>query len=82
MYSQSVFAMGQLLAEMSDSILCAVLYFILYYYPAGMNVASSRAGYAFSMILVAELYSSHCKFTIGFGVAGEPNRALAFSSQR
>jgi ATP-binding cassette subfamily G (WHITE) protein 2 (SNQ2) len=57
MYSQVVFAIGQLLAEMPYSILCAVLYFVLYYYPTGMDTTSTRAGYAFFMILIAELYS-------------------------
>lgn len=57
MYSQPIFAIGQLAAEMPYSILCAVVYFLLYYYPTGMNKSSSRAGYAFFMILIAELYS-------------------------
>jgi ATP-binding cassette subfamily G (WHITE) protein 2 (SNQ2) len=57
MYSQPIFAIGQLTAEMPYSILCAVVYFLLYYYPTGMNKSSSRAGYAFFMILIAELYS-------------------------
>lgn len=42
---------------MPFSILCAVVYFLLYYYPTGFNVTSSRAGYAFFMILIAEVYA-------------------------
>lgn len=57
MYSQPVFAIGQLAAETPYSLLCAVVYFLLYYYPTGMNTSSSRAGYVFFMILIAELYS-------------------------
>lgn len=57
MYSQPVFAIGQLAAEMPYSILCAVVYFLLYYFPTGMRTESARAGYAFLMILVAEVYS-------------------------
>ncbi|KAF8743104.1 ABC transporter, partial [Rhizoctonia solani] len=57
MYSQIVFALGQLLAEMPYSILCAVTYFVLFYYPAGFNTASDRAGYHFFMILATELFS-------------------------
>lgn len=57
MYSQPIFAIGQLAAEMPYSILCAVVYFLLYYFPTGFQFASSRAGYAFFMILVAEIYS-------------------------
>lgn len=57
MYSQPIFAIGQLVAEMPYSILCAVVYFLLYYYPTGMNTDSSRAGYAFVMILTAEIFA-------------------------
>ncbi|CAE6385299.1 unnamed protein product [Rhizoctonia solani] len=57
MYSQIVFALGQLMAEMPYSIICAVTYFLLFYYPAGFNTASNRAGYHFFMILATELFS-------------------------
>lgn len=57
MYSQPIFAIGQLAAEMPYSVLCAVVYFLLYYYPTGMNTDSSRAGYAFLMILTAEIFA-------------------------
>lgn len=57
MYSQTVFAVGQLIAEGPFSLLCAVVYFLLYYFSTGMQTASSRAGYAFFMILITEFYS-------------------------
>ncbi|CAE6481297.1 unnamed protein product [Rhizoctonia solani] len=57
MYSQIVFALGQLMAEMPYSVLCAVVYFLLFYYPIGFNTASDRAGYHFFMILVTEIFS-------------------------
>ncbi|CAE6444379.1 unnamed protein product [Rhizoctonia solani] len=57
MYSQIVFALGQLMAEMPYSVLCAVVYFLLFYFPAGFNPASDRAGYHFFMILVTEMFS-------------------------
>ncbi|ELU43745.1 ABC transporter [Rhizoctonia solani AG-1 IA] len=57
MYSQFVFALGQLMAEMPYSVLCAVVYFLLFYYPAGFNTASDRAGYHFFMILITEIFS-------------------------
>lgn len=40
-----VFALGQLCAEMPYSLLCAVVFFVLLYYPMGLNKESSRAGY-------------------------------------
>ncbi|GAA93595.1 hypothetical protein E5Q_00239 [Mixia osmundae IAM 14324] len=57
MYSTWVFAWTQFFAEMPNSILCAFSYWALWYWPTGFNHASSRAGYAFAMILVTELYS-------------------------
>ncbi|QRV86840.1 ABC-2 type transporter [Ceratobasidium sp. AG-Ba] len=57
MYSQIVFALGQLMAEMPYSVLCAVAYFLLFYFPAGFQTASDRAGYHFFMILVTEIFS-------------------------
>ncbi|CAE6423760.1 unnamed protein product [Rhizoctonia solani] len=57
MYSQIVFALGQLMAEVPYSIICAVTYFLLLYYPAGFNTASDRAGYHFFMILATEFFS-------------------------
>ena len=37
MYSQIVFALGQLMAEMPYSVLCAVVFFLLFYYPMGFK---------------------------------------------
>ncbi|KAG8718374.1 hypothetical protein FRC09_012757 [Ceratobasidium sp. 395] len=57
MYSQIVFALGQLMAEMPYSVLCAVVYFLLFYFPAGFQSASDRAGYHFLLILITEIFS-------------------------
>ena len=57
MYTQPIFAIGQLVSEIPYSILCAVVYFVLYYFPTHMQFASDRAGYAFFMILIAEVYA-------------------------
>ncbi|GAA5823312.1 hypothetical protein JCM3770_002194 [Rhodotorula araucariae] len=57
MYSLVVFALSQLAAEMPHSILCSVVFFLLLYYPAGFNMESTRAGYAFAMILLTELFA-------------------------
>ncbi|BGP44752.1 ATP-binding cassette transporter snq2 [Rhodotorula kratochvilovae] len=65
MYSPVVFALSQLAAEMPYSILCSVVFFVLLYYPAGFNMESARAGYAFAMILLTELFA----VTMGQAVA-------------
>ena len=55
MYSPVVFALAQLASETPASILCSVVFFLLLYYPVGMNSDSNRAGYAFAMILITEV---------------------------
>ncbi|GAB1517062.1 ATP-binding cassette transporter snq2 [Rhizoctonia solani] len=57
MYSEFAFALGQLMAEMPYSLLCAVVYFLLFYYPTGFQYASDRAGYQFLMFLVTEVFA-------------------------
>ncbi|KAG8704963.1 hypothetical protein FRC08_001922 [Ceratobasidium sp. 394] len=57
MYSQIAFALGQLMAEMPYSLLCAVVYFLLFYFPVGFQAAPSRAGYQFFMLLVTEVFA-------------------------
>lgn len=60
MYSPVVFAISQLAAETPASILCAVVFFLLLYYPAGFNMETNRAGYAFAMILITEVRPCRC----------------------
>ena len=48
MYSPTVFALSQLMAEIPNSIVCAVVFFLLLYYPVGFQTDSARAGYAFA----------------------------------
>ena len=55
MYSPVVFALAQLAAETPASVLCAVVFFLLLYYPVGLNFSSNRAGYAFAMVLITEV---------------------------
>ncbi|CCO36958.1 Brefeldin A resistance protein [Rhizoctonia solani AG-1 IB] len=57
MYSEFAFALGQVMAEMPYSLLCAAVYFLLFYYPAGFQYASNRAGYQFLMFLGIEIFS-------------------------
>jgi hypothetical protein len=42
------------------SILCAVVYFLLFYFPAGFQTDPSRAGYQFLMLLVTEVLQFLC----------------------
>ena len=55
MYSPTVFALTQLAAEAPYSILCATVFFLLFYFPVGFNFDSSRAGYQFLMIMSVSL---------------------------
>lgn len=56
MYSPTVFALAQLAAEVPYSFLCALIFYLLYYFPMGFNYSPSRAGYQYIMILVVEVY--------------------------
>lgn len=56
-YRQFPFALSMVLAEMPYSLLCAVCFFLPIYYIPGFNELSSRAGYNFFMVLVAEVFS-------------------------
>jgi ATP-binding cassette subfamily G (WHITE) protein 2 (SNQ2) len=56
-YRQLPFALSMVLAEMPYSLLCAIGFFLPIYYIPGFQMASSRAGYTFFMILVTEVFS-------------------------
>ncbi|KAH9822134.1 ABC-2 type transporter-domain-containing protein [Melampsora americana] len=64
-YAPEVFAISQFLAELSYSTICAVLYYLLWYFLTGMNPSTDRAGYSFLMIWVWEIFS----FTLGQAIA-------------
>jgi ABC-type multidrug transport system permease subunit len=57
MYSSTVFALTQTIAEMPYSVLCATVFFVLLYYTVGLPAESSRAGYTFALVLITEIYS-------------------------
>lgn len=57
MYGQFAFASSLVVAEMPYSILSAVAFFLLIYYLPGFQSASSRAGYQFLLVLIAEIFS-------------------------
>ncbi|PLW22332.1 hypothetical protein PCASD_11177 [Puccinia coronata f. sp. avenae] len=64
-YSQQVFAIAQFLAEIPYSLLCATVYFVIWYYITGFDYSSDRAVYAFTMICMVELFA----VTLGQAIA-------------
>ncbi|KAH9818486.1 ABC-2 type transporter-domain-containing protein [Melampsora americana] len=65
MYSPEIFGISQMLAEIPYSIFCSVAFFLIWYYLPGLPAESDRAGYAYFMILLLELYA----VTLGQAVA-------------
>lgn len=66
MYSSTVFALTQIISELPYSVLCAVVFYLLWYFPIfGTTQDSSRAGYQFAMVLITEIFS----VTLGQAVA-------------
>lgn len=77
MYTPTVFSLSQLMAEVPNSILCAVVFYLLFYFPIGFSTESSRAGYQFFMILITEMFS----VTLGQAVAAlSPSVFIAASA--
>ncbi|EGG01152.1 uncharacterized protein MELLADRAFT_92660 [Melampsora larici-populina 98AG31] len=64
-YTEEVFAISQFLAEIPNSTLSAIVYYILWYFLSGSNASSSRAGYAVFMIWLLEMFA----VTLGQGIA-------------
>jgi len=58
MYRGTVFAGAQILAEVPYSIACALVYFLLFYFTAGFQTGSDRAGYFFAMLLLVEFFAT------------------------
>jgi ATP-binding cassette, subfamily G (WHITE), member 2, SNQ2 len=56
-YRQLPFALAMVAAEMPYSILCAVVFYLTIYFIPGFNSSPDRAGYAFLMVLITELFS-------------------------
>jgi ABC-type multidrug transport system permease subunit len=57
MYSSTIFALTQTMAEMPYSVVCATAFFLLLYYMVGLPTESGRAGYVFALVLITEIYS-------------------------
>lgn len=65
MYSPVAFGVAQTIAEMPYSILCAVAWFLPWYYLPHFQRDSDRAGYSLLMVFVLELFA----VTLGQAVA-------------
>ena len=76
-YKQLPFALSMVLAEMPYSILCAVCFYLPLYYIPGLQLAPSKAGYQFLMILIVEFFS----VTLGqFIAASTPSSYISMVS--
>ncbi|POW16404.1 hypothetical protein PSHT_06784 [Puccinia striiformis] len=74
MYSPVAFGIAQFLAEMPYSLVCAVVFYILWYFLVGLQSGSDRAGYAFLMVVALETYA----VTLGQAIAAiSPSMFLA-----
>lgn len=57
-YKQLPFAFAMVCAEMPYTLICTVSFFLPLYYLPGFQMASSRAGYQFFIILILEVFST------------------------
>ncbi|CAH7685993.1 ABC-2 type transporter-domain-containing protein [Phakopsora pachyrhizi] len=65
MYAPAAFGIAQFIAEMPYSCLCGLCFYLIWYFATHFQRASDRAGYAFIMIMVLEVYA----VTLGQAVA-------------
>lgn len=74
MYSWVAFVTGLIVSEIPYLIICAVLYFVCWYYTAGLPSQSSRAGASFFVMLMYEfLYTGMGQFIAAYA----PNAVFA-----
>ncbi|KAF7681464.1 abc drug exporter [Alternaria burnsii] len=57
-YGWLAFTTAQIVAELPYALLQSAIYFLLWYYPAGLPSDSSTAGYVFLMILIFHIYQA------------------------
>lgn len=72
-YGWFAFTTAQVVAEVPIAIVCSVIYFLLWYFPAGLPTDSSTAGYVFLMTMLFWLFMSSwgqwiCAFAPSFTV--------------
>ncbi|PLW16743.1 hypothetical protein PCANC_12308 [Puccinia coronata f. sp. avenae] len=65
MYSPIAFGISQFLAEMPYSLVCAIVFYVLWYFLVGFQEGSDRAGYTFLMVVALETYA----VTLGQAIA-------------
>ncbi|KAF2713557.1 ABC transporter [Pleomassaria siparia CBS 279.74] len=74
MYSWVAFVTGLIVSEMPYLIICAVLYFLCFYYTAGLPAASDKAGAIFFVMLVYQfIYTGMGQFVAAYA----PNAVFA-----
>lgn len=56
-YKQFPFSFSMAMAEMPYNVICAVGFFLPLYYIPGFQMGTDRAGYAFFIILITEIFS-------------------------
>ena len=74
MYSWKAFVTGLVISEMPYLVICAILYFLTFYYTAGFSSKSSATGPSFLMMLLYEfLYTGIGQFIAAYA----PNATAA-----
>ncbi|KAE9980928.1 hypothetical protein EG328_011946 [Venturia inaequalis] len=74
MYSWSAFVTGNIVSEIPYLCICAVLYFVCYYYTCGFTSDSNKAGAVFFVMLIYELiYTGMGQFVAAYA----PNATFA-----
>ncbi|GAA5921798.1 hypothetical protein JCM3775_001825 [Rhodotorula graminis] len=56
MYSWPVFVASAIIVEMPYNIVCGTIFFVCWYWTVGFPYTTDRAGYAYAMYMVFELY--------------------------
>jgi ABC-type multidrug transport system permease subunit/ABC-type multidrug transport system ATPase subunit len=74
MYSWIAFVTGLIVSEIPYLIICAILYFVCFYYTAGLPATSSKAGATFFVMLVYQfIYTGIGQFVAAYA----PNAVFA-----
>ncbi|PSN65506.1 ABC transporter [Corynespora cassiicola Philippines] len=74
MYSWVAFVTGLIVSEMPYLVICGILYFLCYYYTAGLPSASDKAGATFFVMLVYQfIYTGIGQFVAAYA----PNAVFA-----
>ncbi|CAO2652590.1 Nn.00g008730.m01.CDS01 [Neocucurbitaria sp. VM-36] len=74
MYSWIAFVTGLIVSEIPYLIICGILYFLCFYYTAGLPVASNKAGAVFFVMLVYQfIYTGIGQFVAAYA----PNAVFA-----